>query len=121
MTSLPVRLRSVFSLLAIAATTACASVPLPQDRLTSSESSVRAASEMGAEDEPRAALHLKLAQEQLATAKQLIADGEHARADIVLQRALADSELALALTKEADAIEEAATVHKEVLALRSAD
>lgn len=102
-----------------AATMACASVAVPQDRLTSSEGSIRAASELGAEQEPRAALHLKLAQEQLAYAKELIAEGKNARADVVLEKALADSELALALAKETSAIADAARIQKEVLSLRS--
>lgn len=100
-------------------TVACASVPVPQERLTTSEGSIRAAGEMGAEKEPRAALHLKLAQEQLDYAKQLIEKGENARADIILQKALADSELALVLTKETAAAAEAALIQKEVMALRS--
>lgn len=42
--SLPIRLLSALSLAALAVTiTSCASVPVPQDRLTSSESSLRAA------------------------------------------------------------------------------
>ena len=96
---------------------ACASVPVPQSRLTSSESSIRAAAELGASKEPRAALHLKFAQEQLAYAKQLIKKGENAHADVVLQKALADSELALAMTKETAAAAKAADVQKEVLTL----
>lgn len=84
-----------------------------------SEGSIRAASEVGAEKDPRASLHLKLAEEQLALAKKLIESGENARADIVLQRALADSELALVLTNEATAAAQAAAVQKEVQGLRS--
>lgn len=104
---------------AIAATMGCASLPVPQERLTSSEGSIRAATEMGAEREPRAALHLKLAQEQLDYAKALIAEGKMERADVVLQKALADSELALTLTKETSAMAEAELIQKEVMALRS--
>jgi hypothetical protein len=115
---------SLFSSLSLAALLAapilgCASVPVPQDRLTSSEASIRAATEVGAEQEPRAALHLKLAQEQLAQAKELIAKGEHERADIILQKALADSELALGLTKETVAQAEAVAIGKQVKTLRS--
>lgn len=113
-------LLSSFALTAFTAgTVACASAPVPQDRLTSSEGSIRAATEMGAAEEPRAALHLKLAQEQLDLAKKLIADGENERADIVLQKAFVDSELAVALTKETTAMAEAARIQKEVTALRN--
>jgi hypothetical protein len=58
---------------------------------------------VGADNAPQAALHLKLAQEELAQAKSLMNDGNNKRADYVLIRAKADAELALALAKEASA------------------
>lgn len=104
----------------VVASIGCASVPVPQDRLTTTEGSIRAATELGAADEPRASLHLKLAQEQLDAAKALIAAGENARADIVLQKAFADAELALSMSRETAAIAQATLIQKEVTALRPA-
>ena len=46
---------------------------------------------------PQAALHLKLAEEQLLAAKALIRDNDNKRAEYVLMRAQADAELAIAL------------------------
>lgn len=121
--SLSLRLSLVSSLsisALVAATIGCASVPVPQERLTTTEGSVRAATELGAADEPRASLHLKFAQEQLDAAKALIAAGDNARADIVLQKAFADAELALSMTRETAAIAQAKLIEAEVKALRPA-
>jgi hypothetical protein len=88
----------------------CASAPAPTEQLASAEASVRAAHELGADSVPRAQLHLKLAQEQVTQARKLAQDGEQERATLVLTRARADAELALALTREA-------TAHKELEAV----
>jgi len=72
-----------------------------------SEASVRAAQEVGGQNDPQAALHLKLAQEELDQAKQLMNDGDNKRADYVLLRADADAELAVALARSATARVEA--------------
>lgn len=80
---------------------ACGSaLPPPSDRLSSAEAASRSARELGAEKEPTAQLHLKLATEQIDLAKKLMADGDNRRADLVLQRANADAELAVMLAKE---------------------
>jgi hypothetical protein len=88
----------------------CASTPAPTEQLASAEASVRAAHELGADSVPRAQLHLKLAQEQVTQARKLSEDGEQERANLVLTRARADAELALALTREA-------TAHKDLEAV----
>lgn len=82
---------------------ACATFPLPTEHLAQAEAGARAANELGAGKEPAAALHLKMAQDQLTSARQLIAAGEHQRADALLLRAQADAELSLQLTREAQA------------------
>jgi hypothetical protein len=94
------------SALALGATVlglACASSPVPTEQLASTEASVRAAHELGAERVPRAQLHLKLAQEQMQQARKLADDGDTERATVVLARARADAELALMLSREAAA------------------
>lgn len=78
----------------------CASAPPPTARMASAESSVRAARELGANNVPKAQLHLKLANEEITKAKSLSNDGENERADGMLQRATADAELALALARQ---------------------
>jgi len=79
----------------------CASTPAPTEQLASAEASVRAARELGAARVPRAKLHLNLAQNQVTRARQLSSDGDNERASVVLTRARADAELAVALTREA--------------------
>ncbi|HEY1099619.1 MAG TPA: DUF4398 domain-containing protein [Myxococcota bacterium] len=92
----------------------CATAQLSTDRVASSEAAIRSADELGAAQVPQAALHLKLAQEQLVQAKKLNDDGEHERADLVLARANADAELAVALVKEANAEQQAMAVQSDI-------
>lgn len=81
----------------------CASVAPPTQRMADAESAARSAREVGAEADPSARLQLKLAGEQIAQAKLLVAGGDNQRADFVLMRARADAELALALAREQSA------------------
>jgi hypothetical protein len=76
------------------------SMPPPSDRLASAEAAARSARELGADKDPKAQLHLRLATEQIDTAKKLMADSKNDRADLVLQRANSDAELAVMLAKE---------------------
>lgn len=95
------------------------SAPVPSDRLASAEAASRSAKELGAENEPKAALHLKLADEQIAQAKKLMADDDNKRADMVLQRANADAELAVMLAKEATAKSEADAAQQKAQAVKN--
>jgi hypothetical protein len=79
------------------------SIPPPADRLASAEAAARSARELGADREPKAQLHLRLAGEQIEQAKKLMADGDNKRADLILQRANADAELSVWLAKENNA------------------
>lgn len=91
----------VWVLPALAALVAgCASVAPPNEKLASSQAAIRGAEEVGALAVPQAALHLKLAQEQVDQAKALMRDGESDRAALLLSRAQIDAELALALARE---------------------
>src|SRR5438105_500591 len=75
------RLRSLQSLLlpicaasfSLTTLTACGSgIPVPNERLSSAEGATRSAHELDAENDPQAALHLKLANEQIEKAKAAI-------------------------------------------------
>ena len=79
---------------------ACASAPPPHERVATSEAAIRGAREVGSEQIPQAALHLKLAEENVQKAKALMKDGDNQAAAFVLLRAQADAELALALARE---------------------
>lgn len=78
----------------------CAHHPAPTDQVAKSLSAVRGAQEVGAENVPEAALHLKLAEEQIAEAQRLMADGENERAEGRAQRADQDAELAVLLVRQ---------------------
>jgi hypothetical protein len=78
----------------------CSSTPPPTQRLTSAKASVKAAQELGADQIPKAQLHLQLAEEQVRHAGELIDRGEMERADLLLQRANTDAQLAIAITRQ---------------------
>jgi hypothetical protein len=95
------------------------SMPPPSDRLASAEAAARSARELGADREPKAQLHLKLASEQIDQAKKLMADGDNRRADLVLQRANSDAELAVMIAKETTAKSEADKASEKVKNIKS--
>lgn len=98
--------RSSFAILAAAlfASGCGSSMPEPKQPLADAESASRSAREVGADSQPAARLHAKLADEQITRAKALIANGDNDEATYVLLRARADAELALALAREQAAI-----------------
>lgn len=93
-----------FSLAAFAlgafATGCGGSYPVPTQRMADAQSATRSARELGAEKQPQAALHLKLAEEQTALANSKLKEDDNKRADFLLLRAKADAELALAIANE---------------------
>ncbi len=104
------RLRSfAFAVLASAVAAGCgAHAPKPEARIVATEGAIRGASEAGATNVPKGALHLRLAQEQRAAANTAMANGDNTRAALLLARAEADAEVAIALAREAEAEREAA-------------
>ena len=96
----------------------CGGAALPADRLASAEAGIRGAREVGADSVPEAALHLKMARDQVAQAKALSNSGDADRAAMMLSRAEVDAELALALTRETGARAEADAVLAQVQAMR---
>jgi hypothetical protein len=95
---------------AVVLSVACgASSPVPTQRLADAESAHRSALELGAANQPAAELHVKLAEEQMAQAKTLMANGDNKEATSLLVRSKADSELALALAREQGARVDAQT------------
>jgi hypothetical protein len=96
----------------------CASAPTKQ--MGESQAAMRAAEEVGAGNHPEAAYHLKLAEDQIAAAKELM-DGnrrEKKMAKRHLQRAELDAELAIAYTRTAGAEERAKEAWHEVNELK---
>jgi hypothetical protein len=98
---------------------ACASTPVPADKLAKSQAAIRSARELGADRVAPAAVHLKVANDQLDIARRLLADGDNERAEYVLMRAEADAEAAIALTQETTARAEAQRTLQEVQRLKT--
>ena len=90
---------SVLGLLAVG----CASHPAPTQQVASSLAAVRGAEEAGALQVPEAALHMKLAEEQIEQAQALMSNGDNQRAEDLAVRAYQDAELAIALARENEA------------------
>lgn len=105
-------------LVAIAVLTGCGGAAVPQDKLTTAQAAVRAAEVGGAGDNPQAALHLKYARDQIASAQKLIEDDENEAAAALLSRAELDAELALALARVEEAKAEARAARQEINELK---
>lgn len=97
----------------VALSAACAGADAPTERLATTTAALRAAQEVGATHVPQAQLHLRLAQEQVEKARQLMKDDENERADLLLRRADADAELAVALARESKSREAATNAEQQ--------
>ena len=110
--------KGLASIVGVLCLTACGGAAAPTESLTAAEASVRAAEVGGAENHPKASLHLKYARDQIKQAKKLIADDENERASMVLQRASVDAELALAMARERQARAEADEAIEDIAELK---
>jgi hypothetical protein len=93
--------KSVVSLSSLVAlvVVGCGGSAVPLDRLTDAKATVRAAQEAGAQSTPQAALHLKMANDELASAQKAMDDNDNDRARLLLNQAQADADLSLALAR----------------------
>lgn len=107
-------MHAVKVLVPVIALAGCGSAELPRAAVADTEAEIVAAQTVGAENHPRAALHLKQARDQLASALKLAEDGEEELARMTLERARVDAELALALTREAEAERQARLTLQEI-------
>ena len=86
----------------------CAGSPKPPtEEMSKARAVSRAADEVGAKDAPKAALYLKMANDKIAEAEELIEKERMNQARRLLMRAEADAELSIALAKAASKEEEA--------------
>jgi predicted acylesterase/phospholipase RssA len=102
------------SLVSVICAFACASTPPPTARMATAESSIRTAQALGAEEVPTAALHVNLARQQLDKAHALTKKSDNRQADMMAQRATADADLAMALSREEGALRAAERARNEV-------
>ncbi|HET6612059.1 MAG TPA: DUF4398 domain-containing protein [Kofleriaceae bacterium] len=103
----------------MATTAACGGPPAPTKEFTEAKSAVRAADEVGAKSVPEAALYLKMARDNIATAERAVNADDNDSARLYLKRAQADAELSIALAKESAAREKAETAMRKVEAVRA--
>jgi hypothetical protein len=95
------------AILLLAGAAGCGSYPPPTERMTTAEAAIRGAQEVNAAQQPRAALHLKLAQEETDKARREMQDGYNEEAELTLRQAQADAELAIAIAKEQETVAKA--------------
>lgn len=113
-------LKSIFATSGIVAlfVIGCGGSAVPFDRLTDAKATARAAQEAGAQNTPQAALHLKMANDELATAQKAIDDNDGDRARLVLNQAQADADLSLSLARGATEKQQAEAAQAKVDGLR---
>jgi hypothetical protein len=104
-------------LAALAFATGCASQQVPPARFADAQSAITAADAVGAQHEPRAALHLKMARDELTKARAFAKEGDDEEAQLALARASIDAEIALMVTREAAARRDAEKAAQEVQSL----
>lgn len=110
-----------WTLLAAIALGGCASSAPMQRRSENSAAAIRAADEVGAASVPRASLHLQLAKESSAKAKELDTAGEPERGASLMLRSEADANLAVALARVEASKQRAAAAAEKVRALKKAN
>lgn len=92
--------------------------PLPAN-YAPTQAAISAADAVGAKNEPRAALHLKMAKDQVVRAQSYAKEGDEHEAALMLDRARTDAEAALMITRELEARNQAESVKRDIDALTS--
>lgn len=110
---------TVTLLLLVSIAVGCGGAAPPMEAQMEAVASVRAAREVGAAEQPRAAYHLELAEAQVARADALVDAGRMDDAERMLLRAQADADLAIALTREAAVVAEAEEVRSRIREMRA--
>jgi len=82
--------------------------------LSAAQADVKGAEVGGAAENPKAALHLKLAKDQIALAEKQISDGDNEEAKRLVASAKLDVDLQLARAKEVKAQEAASEASEQV-------
>jgi len=112
-------MRSLIAVSLFAFAFGCGNAEVPAQELAQTEASIRAAEEVGAAGHPEAALHVKMARDQLKSAEKYIDDDETELAKEALYRASLDAELAVALSRENQTRVEALNMQQKAASLRT--
>jgi hypothetical protein len=115
------KLKNLAALAAVLAAVGCGGSHLSKAQVEDVNAAIRAAGEVGAKDEPRANLHLHLAQEQLEQAKAAARAGEDEDARLLLKRAKVDAELAIQMAHTLRSQREAKAAWSQVNDLQKAN
>jgi hypothetical protein len=118
---MPTSTRIAITLATMVTATGCGGGDVPAKQMAETEAAIRASSEMGAESNPQASLHLKLAKDRYEQAQALSKDGEQEAASLALQKAEIDAELALALTRKEQANAKAEEAKRKLQPYQSAE
>jgi hypothetical protein len=107
---------------ALALGAGCASTrtfpPPTSAQLGTAESNVKAARELGAAEDPAAARNLRLAEQQLALAKERASENDNLSAAMLLARADADAEMAAMLARKSKSVQAAALTEQHLAEAR---
>ena len=99
---------------------ACATTtPPPTSALVEARASVRVAEQTGAHRDPQAAQYLQLARQQLAEAERLTRDGSYGTANLRLEQAQVNADMAGELARQASARADAEQTQRDIDALRA--
>ena len=112
-------MRFISTALVTVSVAACGGSSLPPAKAADTQAAISAAAAVGADQHPQAALHLKMARDQLKQAQDLISRDKDDQAKLVLERANADAEVALIITREAEASANLKKTQADVAALRN--
>ena len=91
----------------------------PARQLARTEAAVRAADDLGADQVPRAAVYLDMAEDSLQLARSYMATEEIEAAKMALDRASYDAEVALAIAREEQTRQQAMGARKAIEVLRT--
>lgn len=98
---------------------ACASGEVSTQRMTDTRAALQAAERVGADADPQASLFLTYAKEQMARAQSLSEQGSIESAELMLQRAEADAELAMVMAQEAEVRRDVEATLERIRALQN--
>jgi hypothetical protein len=87
----------------VLALTGCGGYRVPASHVANAQNAIAAAQGAGAAQDPRAGLHLRLAQDELLSARIELRHGNDTDADLLLYRARSDAELAMSLAQATSA------------------
>lgn len=111
-------IRTTITACAIVACAGCGGAQVPRAAQTDAVAAVRAAHAVGAAQEPSAAYHLELADQQIDAAKARMRQGDMESASRLLRQAEADAELSIALTRTARTRKEAEATQRHIEDMR---